>query len=286
MPRKAGPSNMCPDSRRDTPEGYAAISRILDGDRASVRELKQGRGRARAVQGRALAAPRDAFRGACPAHHRHIELRLGARPKPQGAYAAACSMAARSDAPKHRKQGEQVNVAFKDPRKRAYLSADGKDRPLKSPVSPAVIDSRAALSPGPSAPAASAARLRGGPALRSRQYPLCPRRREHAALDAAQCLSLCPDLRRRAGDPVRVQRLRASLPRSAGHRRDQALRLLDLHGRGGERRAPGQGLERRDRRAPAPAWRRQQADRHRQDRAAGAEGAGSRPAISMSRARS
>ena len=34
-----------------------------------------------------------------------------------------------------------MNVAFKDPRKRAYLSADGKDRPLKSPVSPAVIDS-------------------------------------------------------------------------------------------------------------------------------------------------
>ena len=34
-----------------------------------------------------------------------------------------------------------MNVAFKDPRKRAYLSADGKDRALKSPVSPAVIDS-------------------------------------------------------------------------------------------------------------------------------------------------
>jgi hypothetical protein len=33
-----------PDTRRDTPEGYAAISRILDGDQGSVRELKQGRG--------------------------------------------------------------------------------------------------------------------------------------------------------------------------------------------------------------------------------------------------
>jgi alkylated DNA repair dioxygenase AlkB len=33
-----------PDSRRDTPEGYAAISRVLDGDQSSVRELQQGRG--------------------------------------------------------------------------------------------------------------------------------------------------------------------------------------------------------------------------------------------------
>jgi hypothetical protein len=33
-----------PDSRRDTPEGYAAISRVLDGDGTDVRELKQGRG--------------------------------------------------------------------------------------------------------------------------------------------------------------------------------------------------------------------------------------------------
>jgi hypothetical protein len=33
-----------PDSRLETPEGYAAISRILDGDGTSVRELKQGRG--------------------------------------------------------------------------------------------------------------------------------------------------------------------------------------------------------------------------------------------------
>jgi Xaa-Pro aminopeptidase len=34
-----------------------------------------------------------------------------------------------------------VNVTSRDPLKRAYLSTDGKDRPLKSPVSPAVIDS-------------------------------------------------------------------------------------------------------------------------------------------------
>jgi len=34
-----------------------------------------------------------------------------------------------------------VNVVSRDPRKRAYLSSDGKDRALRSPVSPAVIDS-------------------------------------------------------------------------------------------------------------------------------------------------
>jgi Xaa-Pro dipeptidase len=34
-----------------------------------------------------------------------------------------------------------VNVTFKDPRKRAYFGADGKDRPLRSPLLPAVIDS-------------------------------------------------------------------------------------------------------------------------------------------------
>jgi len=32
------------DSRRETPEGYAALSRILDGAASDVRELKQGRG--------------------------------------------------------------------------------------------------------------------------------------------------------------------------------------------------------------------------------------------------
>jgi hypothetical protein len=41
---KGGAFEYAPDTRRDTPEGYAAISRILDGDGAHVRELKQGRG--------------------------------------------------------------------------------------------------------------------------------------------------------------------------------------------------------------------------------------------------
>jgi hypothetical protein len=41
---KGGAFEYVPDSRRDTPEGYAAISRVLDGDQSSVRELKQGRG--------------------------------------------------------------------------------------------------------------------------------------------------------------------------------------------------------------------------------------------------
>jgi 2OG-Fe(II) oxygenase superfamily len=39
-----GAFEYAPDTRRETPDGYAAISRILDGDGASVRELKQGRG--------------------------------------------------------------------------------------------------------------------------------------------------------------------------------------------------------------------------------------------------
>ena len=41
---RGGAFEYVPDSRRDTPEGYAAISRVLDGDQSSVRELKQGRG--------------------------------------------------------------------------------------------------------------------------------------------------------------------------------------------------------------------------------------------------
>jgi hypothetical protein len=39
-----GAFEYAPDTRRETPEGYATISRILDGDGAAVRELKQGRG--------------------------------------------------------------------------------------------------------------------------------------------------------------------------------------------------------------------------------------------------
>jgi len=41
---RGGAFEYVPDTRHDTPEGYAAVSRILDGDGTHVRELKQGRG--------------------------------------------------------------------------------------------------------------------------------------------------------------------------------------------------------------------------------------------------
>ena len=41
---KGGAFEYVRDSRHETPEGYAALSRILDGAAADVRELKQGRG--------------------------------------------------------------------------------------------------------------------------------------------------------------------------------------------------------------------------------------------------
>jgi len=41
---KGGAFEYVRDSRRETPEGYAALSRILDGEASDVRELKQGRG--------------------------------------------------------------------------------------------------------------------------------------------------------------------------------------------------------------------------------------------------
>ena len=41
---RGGAFEYAPNNRRDTPEGYAAISRILDGDQRDVHELKQGRG--------------------------------------------------------------------------------------------------------------------------------------------------------------------------------------------------------------------------------------------------
>jgi hypothetical protein len=43
-PANGGVFEYAPNIQRDTPEGYAAISRILDGDQDSVRVLKQGRG--------------------------------------------------------------------------------------------------------------------------------------------------------------------------------------------------------------------------------------------------